>query len=136
MREPDTVFFDAHCGLCHGSVRFLLNRDRIASHFRFAPIGGETFNASVPRSLQPTLPDSLIVRTTDGVVLTRSDAVIYLLKQLGGAWKVAASIAQACPRRWRDGIYNWIARMRYRLFGRRGDLCPRLSPALRERFDP
>jgi predicted DCC family thiol-disulfide oxidoreductase YuxK len=36
----------------------------------------------------------------------------------------------------RDMIYDFIARVRYRLFGRRDQLCPIVPPELRARFDP
>jgi predicted DCC family thiol-disulfide oxidoreductase YuxK len=39
------------------------------------------------------------------------------------------------PRRLRDFVYDFVARIRYRVFGRRDDLCPVMPPELRARFD-
>jgi predicted DCC family thiol-disulfide oxidoreductase YuxK len=38
-----TVFYDGHCGLCHGFIRFLLARDPGGEKFDFAPLQGSFF---------------------------------------------------------------------------------------------
>jgi predicted DCC family thiol-disulfide oxidoreductase YuxK len=48
---------------------------------------------------------------------------------------MAAFIA-VIPRPLRDVVYEFVARIRYRVFGRRDDLCPVVPPDLRARFDP
>ena len=48
----------------------------------------------------------------------RSDAVISVLRQIGGPWQIAAAVLQLIPRQLRDWGYKMIARHRYRIFGR------------------
>jgi predicted DCC family thiol-disulfide oxidoreductase YuxK len=78
----------------------------------------------------------MVVQTRDGSLLMRSDAWVHILRRLGGGWKVIAALTVVIPRPLRDVFYDFIARIRYRVFGRRDDLCPILPPSLRARFDP
>ncbi|MGH9572549.1 MAG: thiol-disulfide oxidoreductase DCC family protein [Candidatus Acidiferrales bacterium] len=129
----DIVFYDGHCGLCHGTVKFALRHDREGA-FRFAPLNGSTFRGRVPVSRQASMPDSIVVLTANGNLLVRSDAFIYILGRLGGVWRAQAAIVTIVPRPLRDAAYNLIARVRYRIFGRRNDVCPIVPNQLRDRF--
>jgi predicted DCC family thiol-disulfide oxidoreductase YuxK len=130
---PDVVFYDGHCGLCHGFVRFLLAEDH-ARGFVFAPLQGETFAASVPAATRAGLPDSIILRRAGGALFSRSAAVLHVLDRLGGAWRVLAWIARLVPRVVRDAVYDGIAAVRHRLFAAPPATCPLMPPDVRERF--
>ena len=117
-------------------MKFVIKRDRTGTAFRFAPLEGETFQASVPVAQRTGLPDSVVILAADGSLLARSDAVVRILKRLGGGWKVVGSLLAAVPRGLRDAVYDLIARVRYRVFGKREDLCPIVPPEMRKRFDP
>jgi len=132
----EILFYDGHCGLCHRAVKFVLKHDRSGTAFRFAPLQGETFRSAVPVDRRAGLPDSTVVQTRDGSLLVRSEAAVYVLRRLPGGWKALAAIVAVVPRPLRDLAYDFIARVRYRLFGHRDDLCPDVPPHLRERFDP
>ena len=134
--ETEILFYDGHCGLCHHGVKFILRHDRSGAKFRFAPLQGETFRSRVPVDQRSNLLDSMIVQTTDGSVLMRSNAWVHILRRLGGGWKILATFVAAIPRPVRDVVYDFIARIRYRVFGRRDDVCPIVPPNLRARFDP
>lgn len=131
----ERIFYDGHCGLCHGAVRFVIARDAQGWLFRYAPLEGATFAALVPADRRAGLPDSVVVLTGDGRLLIRSDASIHILRRLGGFWRVVAAIIAVIPRAIRDGVYNFIARVRYRIFGRRTEVCPVTPAELRARFD-
>jgi predicted DCC family thiol-disulfide oxidoreductase YuxK len=130
------LFYDGHCGLCHRAVKFVVRHDRSGNAFRFAPLQGETFRERVPSPQREALPDSMVVLTEDGSLLTRSDALLHILRRLGGGWKLLAGVLQVIPKTLRDFVYDFVARVRYRLFGRRDDYCPVVSPELRAHFDP
>jgi predicted DCC family thiol-disulfide oxidoreductase YuxK len=134
--QPETIFYDGHCALCHGTVKFALRRDRSGAAFRFAPLQGQTFKQRVPTAHRQNVPDSIVVLTREGSLLVRSDAIVHILRGLGGGWRPIARILVAIPRALRDAGYNFIARIRYRVFGKRDDLCPVVPPELRARFDP
>lgn len=130
----DIVFYDGHCGLCHRTVRFLLARDTGGKRFRFASLNSEAFRAVFSERERQAFPDSLIVRTGTGEVLTRSTAVLYLLRCLGGLWRVLGRLFSLAPIGVRDALYDSIARLRYRLFSSPVEACPLMSPELRSRF--
>ena len=135
-QESEYVFYDGHCGLCHRTVKFILKHDRSGSAFRFAPLQGETIQSRVSADRLASLPDSFVVLTRDGTLLMRSNASLYILQSLGGGWKTLAKVLGVVPRGLRDLAYDFVARIRYRVFGRRDDLCPIVPPDLRARFDP
>jgi predicted DCC family thiol-disulfide oxidoreductase YuxK len=135
-QESEYVFYDGHCALCHRAVKFILKHDCSGSAFRFAPLQGETIQSRVPADRLAGLPDSFVVLTRDGTLLMRSNASLYILQSLGGGWKTLAKVLGVVPRGLRDLAYDFVARIRYRVFGRRDDLCPIVPPDLRARFDP
>jgi predicted DCC family thiol-disulfide oxidoreductase YuxK len=128
----DALFYDGSCGLCHGAVRFVLAEDRSGTAFVFAPLGSERFNAVFPDP--QSLPDSFVVQTASGAILVRSDAILHILHRLGGLWRVTGVACGAIPRPLRDAVYDAIARLRYRVFGKTKDACPLMPPDLRARF--
>ena len=117
-------------------VKFVLKHDRSGNAFRFAPLQGETFQALVAKSERAGLPDSIVVLTREGKLLARSDAFLHILRRLGGGWKTLGGGLEVIPRGLRDAVYDFIARIRYRVFGRRDDVCPVAAPELSARFDP
>lgn len=130
----DMLFYDGTCGLCHGATRFVLSEDRRGTAFTFAPLQGDTFAAMIAATDRSTLPDSVIVRTEAGAWLTRSEAVIYTLQRLGGLWRVLGVALQVVPQSLGNRAYDFVAGVRYRLFGRAQSACPILPPDLRSRF--
>jgi predicted DCC family thiol-disulfide oxidoreductase YuxK len=134
--RTEELFYDGHCGLCQRAVRFILAEDTGGTAFRFAPLQGETFLARVGQERREGLPDSVVVLTRDGELLLRSTAFLHIFRRLGGGWRVLAALLSVVPRRLRDLVYDLVARIRYRVFGRREDLCPIVPAELRARFDP
>ncbi len=135
LPRTERIFYDGHCGLCHRAVRFVIARDPEGRLFRYAPLGGATFAALVPAERRAGLPDSVVVLTEDGRLLIRSDAFVHILRRLGGFWRFVAGIIGVIPRVIRDGVYDFIARVRYRIFGQRVEVCPVTPAELRARFD-
>jgi len=134
--DAEYLFYDGHCGLCHRAVKFVLKHDPGGRTFRFAPLQGETFLARVAAERRVGLPDSVVVLTRDGEVVVRSASFLHILRRLGGGWGVLAAVLSVVPRGLRDFVYDFIAGIRYRVFGRRDDLCPIVPAELRRRFDP
>jgi len=133
---PERVYYDGSCGLCHGAVRFLLAEDRGGEAFRFAALQGDTAAQRLSAQDRAALPDSLVVETTGGELLTRSRAVLYLAASLGGAWRALAWPAHAVPLRWRDALYDAVARRRRLLARAPAGACPIAPAEQRSRFDP
>ncbi len=130
----EIIFYDGHCGLCHALVRFTARRDH-AGWFAFAPLAGETFRSVV--SHPPAAPpDSVVVHTVAGTLLVRSQAVLHVMRRLGGVLRMAAAIVGLLPRPLLDWGYRVLARLRRRLFPPPQDQCPLVPAPLRSRFRP
>lgn len=134
-RSTETIFYDGHCGLCHGFVNFTLQEEP-APHFSFAPLQGSAFLATVPAERRAGLPDSVVVLTDDGQLLVKSAAVRHVLARLGGTWRVLAALGAILPTGLLDFFYDRIARIRKKLFATPADVCPMVPPGLRSRFRP
>lgn len=134
--SPITVFYDGHCGLCHGLVRFLIARDPSGRRFDYAPLQGEYCARAIPQAQRRRLPDSVVVRTHDRQLLVKSAAVLYVLKRIGGAWRAIGIVLKILPPSLLDRGYDFIARVRRRLFSTPATTCPLVPPDLRHRFHP
>ncbi len=133
MAQRDLIFYDAECGFCQRWVMFVLRRDS-AGRFQFAPRPGVTFEKTFDVTTREQLPASVVVLTREQQVLIRSNAVLYIMRELGGITRVSASIAGVMPAGVRDFFYNGIARIRRRLI--RPTTCTPLDPAQQARFLP
>lgn len=130
-KQTDTLFFDGSCALCHSVVRFLINEDT-TQRYTFAPLGGDTF---VQHNLSSTDGvDSIILRKSEGTLLMRSSAIIHLLRNIGGLWRILSWLFWAVPRPIRDFFYDIIGRYRIRIFGNANNVCPLLQPEFQSRF--
>jgi len=133
--RSEWVFYDGNCALCHGWVRFVLAEDTDGKAFRISPLQGELFATRFPAEERAPLPDSLAVLTEDERLLTRSAAVLHVLRRLGGLWRIMGAILVLTPRFILDWIYDRVAGARKQLFRAPENLCPVVSRELRRRFD-
>ena len=134
--EPSTdgasvIVFDGVCNLCGRWVRFLLPRDR-KGLFRFAAMQTEAGRRLLAaHGLDPQDPVSFLFLDR-GRAYTDSGAILRVLIRLGWPWR-AAAVGYIAPRPLRDALYRWVARNRYRWFGRQ-EACFVPSPDTRARF--
>lgn len=125
------VVFDAQCLLCDGWVRFLLRHDkrRVLS---FASIQGANGQALLERAgLQVDGLQTLLLVYGDRS-WQHTAAILRVLHALGWPWRLAWA-AWLIPAPLRDALYRWLARNRYRWFGR-SDTCPMPPPDHAQRF--
>lgn len=125
------IVFDGVCHLCNGWVHFLLRVDRCGL-YRFASMQSETGRTLLrDHGLNPDDPSSFLL-LREGQARTDSDAILDVLTGLGGAWRMFG-VLRVVPRVLRDPVYRFIARHRYRLFGKR-DVCMMPTPESAARF--
>ena len=118
--------YDGVCALCNGFVRFVLRRDP-QRRFRFAPLAGRFAQAVLARHAEAvagrdTMVLVLHAGTASERVLVRSTAALHLVAALTGPCRLLA-VFRLVPRPLRDLVYDLVARVRYRVFGRH-DACP------------
>lgn len=132
------VFFDGVCVLCNWIVRFLIKRDKKRTLI-FTPLQGETAAALLNRHPRIGGNSQSVVlaknyNTSREAISVRSTAILDLTPALGGLWRLAG-VFRIIPRFLRDWGYDFVARRRYRWFGKMDD-CMLPSPEDRERFLP
>ena len=111
------IVFDGFCVLCSANAQFVLRHDRRA-HFRLAAMQGEAGRELCRRhGIDPANPETMIVVGPAGAQRD-SDAVLAICSGLGWPWR-ALGVLRLIPRPLRDRGYRWVARHRYRIFGRR-----------------
>lgn len=131
MIEDGLMLFDGVCALCNGTVRTVLRLDRKGA-IRFTPIQSPYGRVLAARhGLDPDTPESFLF-LDHGQALTKTAAIGALLRRLDAPWRWLAVIDRL-PRGPADAAYDWIARNRYRLMGRK-DRCMVPTAEQRARF--
>ena len=123
------IFFDGVCPLCNRFVDFVIKRDH-AHQFLFAAIQSEQARALL--SNQDLQLDSVLL-AEDKVIFSKSKAILRIFFTLGGWWTLVALVFAIFPASFRDIIYDWIARNRYRIFGKLNS-CRLPTPEERKYF--
>ncbi len=124
------VMFDGVCNLCNGAVRFIIHYDPHA-RFLFTALQSEP-GAEMQRGFNiPEDVDSIILIEGEHVY-THSTAALRIARGLVGLWPLLYVLILV-PRPIRDVVYRFIARNRYRWFGKK-DVCMIPTPALKARF--
>jgi predicted DCC family thiol-disulfide oxidoreductase YuxK len=128
--EHSLLLYDGTCGLCDGFVQLVLRHDRHRS-MRFATLQGRYGEAA--RRAMPELAgvDSVVLVTRSGAYV-RSTAALEVMRYLGGVWSLFIAL-YVLPRPLRDWGYDFIAKRRYRIWGR-VEACALPSPENRARF--
>lgn len=122
------LFFDGHCNLCNGAVRFVLNNEK-SSTIYFAPLQGEAARTNLPSAL----PDSLVL-WQNGEVFVESSAALKLIPYL--KWHFQwLKILWIFPKFLRNWVYRFVAKNRIRWFGS-SSYCAVMQPQWKDRFIP
>lgn len=129
--ENKVILFDGVCNLCNGAITFIIKRDK-KDVFRYAPLQseiGKKLAAKHDIDLQKV--DSIILITNNKAV-SKSTAALRIAQQLSGAWPLFI-VFLIVPTFIRNGVYDFIARNRYKWFGKK-DACMIPTPELKSKF--
>ena len=111
------IFFDGVCNLCNWSVRFVLNRDK-KRIFYFSTLQSNYARQHLMHINGQYIKYDTVIYQEDGVLFFKSDAVLKILKGLGGIWSWFL-LLKIIPRPLRDKLYDFIANHRFKWFGRK-----------------
>ena len=125
------LFFDDVCNLCDSSVQFIIKHDK-KKQFMFAPLQSPLGLLAQKEAYGPGREIASVILLYNNTYYTRSAAALHTLRLLGGAWAVLYA-AIIIPSFIRDAVYNFIARNRYKWFGKK-NTCMIPSPGLKARF--
>ncbi len=112
-----TIIYDGDCNLCNFWVN-KLKRNKNTAEFHFTPISHITDEQKTLIQFNKYLqiPDSIILIEND-MVFVESLAILKISSYLGG-WYTILLLGYVIPKYLRDMLYRFIARNRYRWFGR------------------
>ena len=125
------ILFDGICNLCNSTINFVIKRDK-QNMFKFATLQSETG--------QSLLSEFKIDRTeTDSIVLidgkksyVKSTAALHIAKNLSGVYPLLFGFL-ILPRFIRDRLYDYVAKNRYKWFGKK-ESCMAPTPELKAKF--
>lgn len=116
MRTDPIWLFDSLCVLCSRGVQYTLRHEK-TPRIHFVAIQSDAGRAIAERhGIDPDHPTSFLF-IENGQALEKSDAVIALSRHLTGPARLGP-LFRFVPKGLRDAVYNWIARNRYRMFGK------------------
>ncbi len=126
------ILFDGVCNLCNGAVQFVIEHDK-QDRFRFAALQSSLGEKLVnDRGIDTSKVDSIILIEPGVAYYTESDAALMIGKEFGGLWWLLG-VFQWVPAALRDPIYRWVARNRYKWFGKK-EACMVPTQNLKNKF--
>ncbi|WP_240353128.1 thiol-disulfide oxidoreductase DCC family protein [Cohnella algarum] len=129
--EPAILLVDGHCILCQGITRFVARHDPRA-RFRFASLQsrlGKRWLAE--RGMAADRLDTFVL-IERGRHYTKADAALRVFRGLPWPWPLLYGL-RIVPSGLRNAVYDWVARNRYRWFGR-SEACLVPDERLKSRF--
>lgn len=125
------ILFDGVCNYCNSMVNFVLKQDK-KKKFVFAALQSESGQQLLRRSHLPAKDFDSFVLIDNKKTYLRSTASLQVLKKLPWYWKWT-QLFWIVPVFLRDAVYNFIAKNRYKWFGKK-DSCMIPTPDMRSRF--
>ncbi|EKN89428.1 PF04134 family protein [Leptospira interrogans str. 2003000735] len=130
FKDP-IVFFDGICNLCNSVVLFFLDRNR-KGNLKFVSLQSMAAERILGKKVGLNDSPSSILFLEDGILYQKSNAILKISAHLCFPWNIFP-LFKWVPGCIRDYIYDWIARNRYRWFGRL-EICRIPDPSLKHRF--
>jgi predicted DCC family thiol-disulfide oxidoreductase YuxK len=130
MDQP-VILFDGVCNLCNGAVQFIIKHDK-KNRFRFASLQSGTGQHLLEQYNLPADQLNSFILIENGKAYTRSTGALKVAKKLSGIWPMLYTF-MIIPKIFRDSIYDWVARNRYKWFGKKNE-CMIPAPELKARF--
>jgi predicted DCC family thiol-disulfide oxidoreductase YuxK len=131
VNEHPVILFDGVCNFCDSAVNFVLKQDK-KGIFRFAPLQSEAGQKLLQQFNLSTKDFDSFVLIDKGKVYKKSSASLQVMNKLPWYWK-EVQIFRIIPAIFRDAIYDFIAKNRYKWFGKK-DQCMVPTPEIRSRF--
>ncbi|MDB5249551.1 MAG: hypothetical protein JWQ40_3945 [Segetibacter sp.] len=125
------ILFDGVCNLCNSAVQFLIERDK-KDVFRFASLQSDFGQALLQKLHLSTNKFNSFILYQNGKIYTKSTGALKVAKQLSGPWSLLY-VFIIIPPFLRNPVYDFIARNRYKWFGK-NEACWIPSASLKIKF--
>ena len=125
------VLFDGVCNLCNSSINFIIKHDK-KEQFLFASLQSDVAKEILLQFTSKKINFDSIVLIEQEEFYEKSTAVLRILKHLGGRYKLLYC-SVIIPKFIRDKLYDYIAKNRYKWYGKR-ESCMIPAAELKKRF--
>lgn len=129
--QHPVILFDGVCNFCNSAVNFIIKQDK-KRIFRFAALQSETGQKLLQQHNVSSDELDSFVLIEGSKAYKRTTAALHLYPKFGGAWKMV-KLLWIIPAFIRDGVYNIIAKNRYRWWGKK-ESCMIPSQGVRSLF--
>ena len=117
IKNKSIIIFDGICNLCNSSVRFIIKNDP-KEHFVFASLQSDAAKEILLQLADEKFSDDSIVLIENGKIHVGSTAALKILRRLNHPVKLFYCFI-VLPKKIRDYVYQYIAKNRYKWFGKR-----------------
>jgi predicted DCC family thiol-disulfide oxidoreductase YuxK len=115
--KKSIILFDGMCNFCNTSVNKIIKYDK-KNVFKFAAIQSDAGKKLLIELSIDILKIDSILLIENNTLFTKSTAVLKIAKQLSGLYKLSYAFI-IIPLFIRDTIYDFIAKNRYKWFGKK-----------------
>jgi predicted DCC family thiol-disulfide oxidoreductase YuxK len=131
MAEKPIILFDGVCNFCNAGVNFVIRQDK-KNIFRFAALQSGTGRRLAEQYDLPKKDFDSFILIENDKVYNRSSAGLKVFNRLPWYWKWT-QLFSIVPKTVRDAMYDFIARKRYKWFGKKEE-CMIPTPEVHNRF--
>ena len=110
------VLFDGRCNFCNYWVQFIIQHDK-QKQFSFGTLQSTTALSLLSAHGKDASTLDSVVFIEKGKLFTQSTAALRICKRIDGWWKILYVLI-IIPAPLRDIVYRWVAKNRYRWFGK------------------
>lgn len=131
-KDKKIILFDGVCNLCDGIVQFVIKHDK-KDIFRFAPLQSDIGRDILQKiGVDTSEIDSIVLYEPGKSYFIKSSAALEIAFELGGIYSLFI-LFKILPVFLRNWIYDWVARSRYKWFGKK-DACMIPTPEFASKF--
>lgn len=123
------ILFDGVCNLCNWSVQFIIKRD-LNSQFSFASLQSDVGKSLLEKHHLSDVNSVVLIK--QGKSYVESDAALEICRHLSDGWRLL-TILKIIPSFIRNPLYRYIARNRYKWFGKQ-ESCMLPTENMKKRF--
>ena len=131
-KNKKIILFDGVCNLCNNSVIKVIKYDK-KNVFLFTAIQTKSGTEIIKKlGVDISKIDSIILYEPGVSYDVKSTAALNIMNAFGGIWSLS-KIFLFLPEGFRNLVYDYIAKNRYKLFGKK-ESCMIPTPQIKEKF--
>ena len=126
------ILFDGVCNLCNASVQYVIKHDQ-KDQFRYTALQSDLGQRIMKKfKIDRTSMDSILLYSPENGISYKSTAALKIASKLGFPRNVM-SVFLIIPAFIRNGVYDYIARNRYKWYGKKEE-CMIPTAELKSKF--